>query len=396
MRPAPAFLLFTGTLLAAAGYGATFLLSSYFRERGGSDLDTGLTLGAAMIGTFAAVPIVGWYSGRFDAARMGAIGTSCIAFGFVILAVAPIDVPEVPFFAGGLVGFGWGMFYASAPISLAERIGKRDRTTWFMRFGAFQMCGIGGGPVVFGIMQGRTSLTVEQIFALVSSACLLGSLSLWGYAASDPGRVRSPKLRGWVRQIVHIGRSAALLPLLMIALGACVFTGMMTFQSTFVAGSEATVNNFYVIYVLTAVAGRIIMSTVIKYLHQSTLLVVLVAAMAIGIVAMFGVRAYSGFQILSAALIGVGYGLAYSLIQNMLLDLTPSIHHQAALTWFVLLYFAGIFGFPVIGGWVVHSFGTDALLWLMLAVATTELVLAIWGGARRSDATSGAAVSPGI
>ncbi|WP_204348071.1 hypothetical protein, partial [Stenotrophomonas maltophilia] len=75
-------------MLAAAGYGATFLLSAYHRSHGGSDVDTGLTLGAAMIGTFAGVPLVGWFSGRLDAARLSAIAACAIACGFLILAVA--------------------------------------------------------------------------------------------------------------------------------------------------------------------------------------------------------------------------------------------------------------------------------------------------------------------
>ncbi len=63
MPKSSAQFLFLGTMLAAAGYGATFLLSAYFRANGGSDLDTGTTLGAAMIGTFVGVPLVGWFSG---------------------------------------------------------------------------------------------------------------------------------------------------------------------------------------------------------------------------------------------------------------------------------------------------------------------------------------------
>jgi len=60
MRPSAAPFLFTGTMLAAAGYGATFLFSAYYRAHGGSDVDTGLTLAAAMAGTFTGVPLVGW------------------------------------------------------------------------------------------------------------------------------------------------------------------------------------------------------------------------------------------------------------------------------------------------------------------------------------------------
>ena len=58
MRLPSAACLFLGTTLSAAGYGATFLLTPYFQERGGNGLNTAAVLSAALVGTFACVPIV--------------------------------------------------------------------------------------------------------------------------------------------------------------------------------------------------------------------------------------------------------------------------------------------------------------------------------------------------
>ena len=59
-------------------------------------------------------------------------------------------------------------------------------------------------------------------------------------------------------------------------------------------------------------------------------------------------------QIASAILLGLGYGLVYTFIQ------TPGRQRRAApniamrrCTWFVIAYFIGIFGFPVLGGWLI-------------------------------------------
>ncbi|MCE1848696.1 MFS transporter, partial [Enterobacter hormaechei] len=43
MRTMSALFLLFGTLFTAGGYGATFLISAYFRSQGGSDIDTGTT-----------------------------------------------------------------------------------------------------------------------------------------------------------------------------------------------------------------------------------------------------------------------------------------------------------------------------------------------------------------
>src|SRR5689334_5624709 len=104
MRPSAAPFLFTGTMLAAAGYGATFLFSAYYRAHGGSDVDTGLTLAAAMAGTFTGVPLVGWLSGRIDAARMSAIASAAVALGFLLLAFAAGGGLGLPLVSGFLIG----------------------------------------------------------------------------------------------------------------------------------------------------------------------------------------------------------------------------------------------------------------------------------------------------
>ncbi|MCE1658639.1 MFS transporter, partial [Enterobacter hormaechei] len=62
MRTMSALFLLFGTLFTAGGYGATFLISAYFRSQGGSDIDTGTTLSVALVGTLIGVPLVGWFA----------------------------------------------------------------------------------------------------------------------------------------------------------------------------------------------------------------------------------------------------------------------------------------------------------------------------------------------
>ena len=191
MPKSSAQFLFLGTMLAAAGYGATFLLSAYFRANGGSDLDTGTTLGAAMIGTFVGVPLVGWFSGRFDAARMSAIAACAVGCGFLLLAVSAGGTLAMSLASGFLIGLGWGMFYVGAPMSLSERVTDRDRGFWFTRFGAFQMAGIGGGPLVLNLAVDQAGLSIAATFQLVGIACLVAGLSLWMFSTIAPGARRS-------------------------------------------------------------------------------------------------------------------------------------------------------------------------------------------------------------
>lgn len=386
MRQSSAPFLFAGTMFAAAGYGATFLFSAYCRAHGGSDVDVGLTLGAAMVGTFTGVPLVGWFSGRFDAARMSAVATSAVALGFLLLAFLPGGMLVLPLASGFLIGLGWGMFYICAPMALSERVTDADRAFWFTRFGAFQMAGIGGGPVLLNLAVNQVGLTVETAFMLVGVACLCASVLLWIFGSVAVGGHRSAAVRPWVRPIALIARSPSVRPILMVALGACVFSGLLTFQSSLVEGTPANPAAFFAVYAVTVVAARLLLARFLASLPQVHLATGLLASMTLGVVAMFGVGIHPAFQILSAVLTGIGYGLVYSVIQTWAVNNTEPAHRHAALTWFVLSYFVGIFGFPVVGGWVLVHFGRETFLSILLVAAIVELLIASSIGFRRPQA----------
>ena len=59
MRASHAYFLFAGTLLTAAGYGATFLLTDHFRASAAVRSNTSTTLAGAMLGT-----LIGCAAGR--------------------------------------------------------------------------------------------------------------------------------------------------------------------------------------------------------------------------------------------------------------------------------------------------------------------------------------------
>lgn len=384
MRSSSATLLFTGTMLAGAGYGATFLLSPYIRARGGTDVDTGLALGAAMIGTFAGVPLVGWLSGRIDAARMTVVAAVSIACGFLVLAFAGGQGIALSRVAGALIGLGWGMFYIGAPMALSERVTDADRAYWFTRFGAFQMAGIGGGPVLVNLAIGDFGLAIETAFLLVAVAALAAGILLAAFGNRAPIPGKGLAIRPWVRDIVHLAPTPTIRPILMVALGACVFSGLLSFQSSLVEGTAASASTFFVVYAVTVVGARIALARFLARLPQTGLAIGLLFIMVLGVAAMFGLHVHPAFQVVAAVLTGIGYGLVYSVIQTWAVNSAAPDRRHAALTWFVLFYFVGVFGFPVVGGWILVHFGKMALLSALLVAGTLELVIAATAiGARR-------------
>jgi MFS family permease len=377
MRFTTAIFLFLGTLLTSAGYGATFLLNDYFRTLGGNEVDTGLALAAAMVGTFIGVPLVGWFSGRIGAANLAACGALSVAAGYVLFTMLTAITPLIAV-GGFLIGLGWGAFYLAAPMAVIERTTDGNRVLWFNRFGAFQMAGIGGSPILADFAIRTLHLSTVTTFLIVGSIALAAAVLLAVFQRVAVAVSRANGSRRWLRDFPAISRTAALYPIVMVALGACVFSGILTFQTSLVAGTAAHASTFFAIYAVTVVLSRWLLAPLVNRVPKETSAQVLLFIMVLGIIAMFAVPANAIFHMLAALLLGVGYGLVYSIIQTQAVNDSPVEHRPAALTWFVLSYFVGVFGFPSLGGWMLVHAGKNGLLLLILACGLAELAIAVW------------------
>lgn len=379
MRASHAYLLFVGTHLTAAGYGATFLLTEHFRALGGSEIDTSTTLAGAMAGTLIGVPLVGWYARRLKAARMGAMGAVSVAAGYACLALLTTLTPLIAL-AGFFIGLGWGIFYLAGPMALSERVSDQDRGFWFTRFGAFQMAGIGFSPIVAAALVDRLGLTTAGAFGVIAGATLLAAVLLLAFEALSP-QARHAQAQAqssnWMRALPALLSSRAIYPILMVGLGACVFSGMLTFQSSLVRGTGLEAGTYFAAYAVTVVVARFVLAPMINRADGDRASVVLLALMILGVVTAFGLAYGVPVQIAGAILLGLGYGLVYTVIQTQAVNDAPPPERGAALTWFVIAYFLGIFGFPVLGGWLIVAVGIPGFLAAVLAFAVAEMALAL-------------------
>ncbi|SNT05921.1 hypothetical protein SAMN05444352_12285 [Pseudomonas japonica] len=75
--------------------------------------------------------------------------------------------------------------------------------------------------------------------------------------------------------------------------------------------------------------------------------------------------------VLTAALLGVGYGLNYSVINGLAANEAPQRLTAQALLLFSLAYFIGVFGFPFIAGKLIGQAGVQGMLvgiWVIAGV----------------------------
>ncbi|KOY63284.1 MFS transporter [Photorhabdus heterorhabditis] len=380
MRTMSALFLLFGTLFTAGGYGATFLISAYFRSQGGSDIDAGTTLGVALVGTLIGVPLVGWFAGRLEASRLAALAAFAMSCGYFLLGGFSSELSHIPRIAAFLIGLGWGMFYISGPMALSERVTDTDRGQWFTRFSAFQMAGICGSPIFLAVAVEQVGMPIRTTFLFVGVVGILASLLLATFGIREPNGQQELSLRPWVKKITKIATSSAIRPIIMVGLGGGVFSGMMSFQSSLVEGTRANASTFFAVHAATVVVSRLLLARRLSTMPRIPLVTVLMSCLIIGIFALLGIPIHPMFQIAAGMLTGIGYGLVYPVIQTWAVNDSALENRHAALTWFVVAYFVGIFGFPVIGGWILVSSGKILFILVLAAIASLELVVALLGG----------------
>ena len=241
----------------------------------------------------------------------------------------------------------------------------------------------GFSPIIAAALVDRIGLATGQAFGVIAAASVAAALLLWAFERISPqaqAQQAQAQNGNWVRALPALLATRAVYPILMVGLGACVFSGLLTFQSSLVRGTGLEAGSFFAAYAITVVVARFILAPIINRADGDRAAVALLGLMILGVMVAFGLAYGLIMQIVSAILLGLGYGLVYTVIQTQAVNDAPAEHRNAALTWFVIAYFLGIFGFPVLGGWLIVTVGTAGFLTAVLCFAMAEMALALLRG----------------
>ncbi|MNR20854.1 hypothetical protein D3C85_1377210 [compost metagenome] len=104
----------------------------------------------------------------------------------------------------------------------------------------------------------------------------------------------------------------------------------------------------------------------------------LLSGLMMGSILMFGFVVDDGFSyVLAAVMLGVGYGLTYSVINGLAANEAPNGTTAQSLLLFSLSYFIGVFGFPLLAGKIIVEQGMATLLLTVLAVAALNWLISV-------------------
>ena len=370
---------FLAIFLQAGAYGLTFMLPRLFAEFGASEKVVGAMLFVTAIATIVTVYFSGHISDKFG--RVRALGIACIAIAVSLFLYGYVSSVGLGLLVASIsLGFGWGLTYSLGPIVLTRLVSSEERVRFFTLLSIFVMAGFGLSPVFASVLEGF-GYPVQTVFYLTSILCVISAILFFilinpiKVHALNPAPERSSRITlSGLRQVL---KSRAILPVIMVCMGASVFAGMNNFQTVFADDRGLNYATFFFVYTLTVVFFRLVL---VKfkggnnpYLIIAILQYVMAASVVLFIVSGDSIPLY----ISVAILFGLGYGASYPILVAMAANDAEEHLGPQTLQIFALTYFIGIFGFPLLVGFGIVEFGYTPVLVFLAILAFMEASMAL-------------------
>ena len=372
-------LYFTAIFLQAGAYGLTFMLPKLFDSFGASEKTVGTMLLVTAIVTIISVYFSGHLSDVFG--RLRTLGIACFAIsGSLFLYGSVTEVGYMLVLASILLGFGWGLTYSLGPIVLTRLVSAQERVQFFTLLSVFVMAGFGLSPVLASALE-MFGYSVRGAFYITSALCLVSAVLFLfldrpvKVHALNPGPEASSRIT--LVSLAEVLKSSALLPVIMVCLGASVFAGMSNFQTVFADNRSLNYATFFLVYTITVIVFRLILVKFKGGKNPYLTIAILQYLMAASVVLFILSGGSATLYVLVAILFGLGYGVSYPILVAMAANDAEDHLGPQTLQLFALTYFIGIFGFPLIAGWMIVEIGSTPLLILVAALAAVEATMAM-------------------
>jgi MFS family permease len=287
---------------------------------------------------------------------------------------------------GFVLGVGWGVFYTLGPIMVAAMIEPARRTHCFALLSGSMLTGIGSGPLA-GKLAGHFGLPVQSAFICAAVAALFGGLYFLQLGRAQGRAPQRVQLSVSAAGQVLVSKSA--LSILMVGLGGAIFGGLGSFQTSYARSLGLDYSLFFLSFMGAAICCRLFVAGWVVKRDPLACSCVLSTLMLIA-VAGFGEWVHDSLSYsLTAALLGVGYGLNYSVINGLAANEAPPSLTAQALLLFSLSYFVGVFGFPFLAGKLIAEGGVHGMLMYVGSIALLIWVLSVarWLSGRVARAT---------
>ena len=373
-----------GGFLLSIAYGVTFLIPMLVGRGGGDEALAGLIISAATVSTVILVILSGHIADAIGSARAVAVSGLFLAasgLGFAMVPSAGVGLMTVGF----ILGIGWGAFYALGPLLVAAIIEPEHRIRFFALLSGSMMSGIGAGPIIGRLATGW-SMPIETAFLFASLPSLAGGALyfLLHIRLTNAGKILPHVNKisfGAARRVIA---SPAMYSIVMVGVGGAIFGGLSSFQTSYAKAHGFDYSIFFIGFMSSAILSRLFVAGYVVKKDPFYSLLVLTSLTLASILLFLMVTSSELAYLCAAAMLGLGYGLTYSVINGLAANEAPAGLMPQSLLLFSLAYFIGVFGFPLIAGKLIVSSGIQTMLSAVLLLAMLNLAIVLFRVAYRA------------
>jgi MFS family permease len=378
-----------GGFFLSIAYGVTFLIPMLVGQRGGDEALAGLIISAATVSTVILVLVSGHIADAIGPARAVVVAGLFLAASGLGFATVPSAGPGL-MAVGFVLGIGWGTFYTLGPILVAAIVEPERRIKFFALLSGSMMSGIGAGPII-GRIAIAWSLPIETAFLFASFSSLCGAaLYLWLHVRlTNSGKMLPQVSRislGAARLVIC---SRAMYSITMVGIGGAIFGGLSSFQTSYAKLHGFDYSIFFFGFMASAILSRLFLAEYVVKKDPLNTLVVLTSLTLTSILIFSMTTSSASAYLGAAAMLGLGYGLTYSVINGLAANEAPTGLMPQSLLLFALAYFIGVFGFPLIAGRLIVTSGIPTMLFVLLQFAIVNLLIVLFRVVLRARNTTG-------
>jgi MFS family permease len=380
-------LLLSGNLGISTAFGMLLLLPLYVQKLGGDEASFGIVMAAATIPAGLSIGLLIRYP---EAWRPNVVLTiAVLAYGLGAAGAALVTVTWVPLVGiGVLLGTAWAVVYAASPMVMSEMVSDRERATYFGYLTGTQQLGIGLGPVIGGLLVG-CGLGFRGAFLVAGALCVIAAVLVFvvGWIVPDARMTAARTGAGtgdepgtiapFGSALGRILRSESAFWLVMIALFACLFTTMTSFQTTFAGARGLDFSVYYLSYTAAVIISRFGIASFASRYDTRLVIAVATSITALSLASFLLVGSSTLLYGLASGFVGIGYGLALPAAQAQAVNASVGSIRPRVLPLAGLLFETTILAFPLLAGWVIASFGYGAVFAVLVLVSLVQAVL-VW------------------
>jgi MFS family permease len=378
-------LLLSGNLGISTAFGMLLLLPLYVQKLGGDEASFGIVMAAATIPAGLSIGLLIRYP---EAWRPNVVLTiAVLAYGLGAAGAALVTVTWVPLVGiGVLLGTAWAVVYAASPMVMSEMVSDRERATYFGYLTGTQQLGIGLGPVIGGLLVGG-GLGFRGAFLVAGALCAIAAALVFvvGWIVPDARMTAARTGAGtgdepgtiapFGSALGRILRSESAFWLVMIALFACLFTTMTSFQTTFAGARGLDFSVYYLSYTAAVIISRFGIASFASRYDTRLVIAVATSITALSLASFLLVGSSTLLYGLASGFVGIGYGLALPAAQAQAVNASVESIRPRVLPLAGLLFETTILAFPLLAGWVISSFGYGAVFAVLVLVSLVQAVL---------------------